>query len=160
TAFGPSPTAAIWHRSRAPGPHAAICRSRGGLTRIAPAGHAHWSTRSRQVRPWAGVSGTGNAYGRGPQTPEASWREEMSELVPVPSDAAARALIDAETYKQMYQRSIDDPDGFWGEHGQRIDWIKPFTRVKNTRFDYPNVSIKWFEDGELNVCANCVDRHL
>jgi acetyl-CoA synthetase len=60
----------------------------------------------------------------------------------------------------MYKRSIDDPDGFWGEHGKRIDWIKPYTKVKNTSFDYNNVSINWFEDGVLNVCANCVDRHL
>ena len=84
----------------------------------------------------------------------------MSDLVPVPGDAAARALVDADTYKSMYRRSVEDPDGFWGEHGKRIDWIKPYTRVKNTNFAYPDVSIKWFEDGELNVCANCVDRHL
>ena len=51
-------------------------------------------------------------------------------------------------------------DGFWGEIGRRIDWIKPYTRVKNTSFDPGNVSIKWFEDGTLNVCANCIDRHL
>jgi acetyl-CoA synthetase len=49
---------------------------------------------------------------------------------------------------------------FWGEHGKRIDWIKPFTKVKNTSYDYHNVSIKWFEDGTLNVSANCIDRHL
>ncbi len=84
----------------------------------------------------------------------------MSDLVPVPSEAAARALVDADTYKAMYKASVEDPDGFWGEHGKRIDWITPYTRVKNTNFDYPNVSIKWFEDGELNVCANCIDRHL
>ena len=59
----------------------------------------------------------------------------------------------------MYQRSVDDPNGFWAEHGKRIDWIKPFTKVKNTSFDAP-VSIKWFEDGTLNVSANCLDRHL
>jgi acetyl-CoA synthetase len=84
----------------------------------------------------------------------------MSDLVPVPSDAAARAHIDAERYRAMYDASVADPDKFWGEHGLRLDWTKPYTRVKNTSFDYGNVSIKWFEDGELNVCANCVDRHL
>ncbi|MDX9688860.1 MAG: acetate--CoA ligase [Proteobacteria bacterium] len=59
----------------------------------------------------------------------------------------------------MYERSIKDPDGFWGEMGKRLDWIKPYTKVKNTNFK-GDVSIKWYEDGELNVCVNCVDRHL
>jgi len=71
----------------------------------------------------------------------------------------SRALIDAETYRDWYQASITDPERFWGEHGKRIDWFKPYTRVKNTSFD-GDVSIKWFEDGETNVCYNCVDRHL
>ncbi|WP_297779366.1 acetate--CoA ligase [uncultured Roseovarius sp.] len=68
--------------------------------------------------------------------------------------------IDSETYERMYAASITDPEAFWGEHGKRLDWIKPYTRVKNTSFDYDNVSIKWFEDGTLNVAANCIDRHL
>ncbi|MGI3211196.1 acetate--CoA ligase [Roseovarius tibetensis] len=68
--------------------------------------------------------------------------------------------IDAETYARMYEESITDPEGFWGEHGKRLDWIKPYTKVKNTSFDFDNVSIKWFEDGTLNVAANCIDRHL
>ncbi|AXS38772.1 acetate--CoA ligase [Breoghania sp. L-A4] len=85
----------------------------------------------------------------------------MSDNVfPVPADIAAGALIDNDKYLEMYQRSVDDPAGFWGEHGKRIDWIKPYTKVKNTSYDYHNVSIKWFEDGTLNVSANCVDRHL
>ena len=63
-------------------------------------------------------------------------------------------------YEEMYARSISDPDGFWAEQAKRLDWIKPFTKVKNTTYEYPNVSIKWFEDGALNVCANCIDRHL
>ena len=70
------------------------------------------------------------------------------------------ALIDNETYLAWYQRSVEDPDGFWAEHGKRIDWIKPFSKVKNTSFAYPDVSIKWFEDGTLNVSSNCLDRHL
>ncbi len=60
----------------------------------------------------------------------------------------------------MYKRSIDDPEGFWAEHGKRVDWIKPFTKVKNVSYDKDNLSIKWFEDGTLNVSANCIDRHL
>ncbi|WP_104017692.1 acetate--CoA ligase [Roseovarius nitratireducens] len=68
--------------------------------------------------------------------------------------------IDAENYARMYAESIRDPEGFWGEHGKRLDWIKPYTKVKNTSFAYDDVSIKWFEDGTLNVAANCIDRHL
>ena len=72
----------------------------------------------------------------------------------------ARAHVDAEGYERMYAASVADPDAFWGEQGKRLDWIKPYTRVKNTSFGYPDVSIKWFEDGKLNVSANCIDRHL
>ena len=60
----------------------------------------------------------------------------------------------------MYEASIEDPETFWGKQGKRIDWIKPYTSVKNTSFAYPDVSIKWFEDGTLNASANCIDRHL
>jgi acetyl-CoA synthetase len=70
------------------------------------------------------------------------------------------AHVDADKYAEMYRASIEDPEGFWGEHGRRLDWIKPYTSVKNASFAYENVSIKWFEDGELNVAANCIDRHL
>ncbi|NIY74016.1 acetate--CoA ligase, partial [Marivivens donghaensis] len=70
------------------------------------------------------------------------------------------AHIDADTYASMYEASVSDPEGFWGEHGKRLDWITPYTKVKNTSFAYGNVSIKWFEDGVLNVAANCIDRHL
>lgn len=83
-----------------------------------------------------------------------------SKLYPVEPAFARRALIDRETYDQMYRQSIEDPDSFWGEHGKRLDWIKPYTQVKNTSFDRNNLSIKWFEDGVLNVAANCLDRHL
>ena len=85
----------------------------------------------------------------------------MSEDVyPVSADWAKRAYVDNEAYLDMYRRSVDDPAAFWREHGRRIDWIKPFSKVKNTSYDPHNVSIKWFEDGTLNVSANCVDRHL
>ncbi|MBK1624581.1 acetate--CoA ligase [Afifella marina] len=73
---------------------------------------------------------------------------------------AERAFIDWDKYQEMYARSVEDPNGFWGEQAQRIDWIKPFTKVKNTSYDYHNVSIKWFEDGTLNASVNCIDRHL
>ena len=80
-------------------------------------------------------------------------------VIPVPADVAASALVDEAAYRAMYERSIRDPDGFWGEHGKRIDWIRPYTKVKNTSFDPHRVAIRWYEDGTLNVAANCVDRH-
>ena len=85
----------------------------------------------------------------------------MSEKIFPPSDAfAANAHVNATKYSEMYAASISDPDAFWQEHGQRVDWIKPFSIVKNVSYTYPDVSIKWFEDGVLNVSANCIDRHL
>jgi len=85
----------------------------------------------------------------------------MSEKVyAVPAEWAARAWVDEQKYQAMYKRSVEDPEGFWGEAGRRIDWIKPYTKVKNTSYAPGAVSIKWYEDGVLNVCANCVDRHL
>lgn len=85
----------------------------------------------------------------------------MSEKVhPVPAEWKTRAWVDSDKYLEMYDRSIKDPDGFWGEMAQSFEWIKPFTKVKNTSFDPANVSIKWFEDGVLNVSVNCIDRHL
>jgi acetyl-CoA synthetase len=83
----------------------------------------------------------------------------MSELIKVPADLAAAAWIDAAKYKAMYERSLADPDAFWGEQGKYLDWLKPYTKVKNASFD-GDVHIRWFEDGELNACTNCVDRHL
>jgi len=77
-----------------------------------------------------------------------------------PADIVSNALVDQAKYQEMYRRSIDDPEGFWNEHGKRIDWIKPYTKVKNVSYDAKNLSIKWFEDGALNVSANCIDRHL
>jgi acetyl-CoA synthetase len=68
--------------------------------------------------------------------------------------------VDEAKYEEMYTRSIDDPEGFWGEEALRISWAKPFTKIKSTSFDLGNVSIKWFEDGTLNASVNCIDRHL
>src|SRR5271157_4724401 len=79
---------------------------------------------------------------------------------PVPDNWNSSALINSEKYRAMYDQSVRDPDGFWREQASRLDWIKPFTKVKNTSYDPHNLSIKWYEDGTLNVCANCVDRHL
>ncbi|GLQ35572.1 acetyl-coenzyme A synthetase [Amylibacter marinus] len=83
-----------------------------------------------------------------------------NETYPPSADVAAASHADQAKYEEMYAASVSDPDAFWAEHGKRIDWIKPFSTVKNTSFAFPDVSIKWFEDGQLNVCANCVDRHL
>ena len=85
----------------------------------------------------------------------------MSEtLIPVPTEWKERAYIDRAKYEAMYERSIKDPDGFWAEQAKRIDWIRPFTKVKDVSWDPDNLHIKWFEDGTLNVSANCIDRHL
>ncbi len=82
------------------------------------------------------------------------------DLYPPRAEFAANALIDKAAYKRMYAASIADPDGFWAEHGQRIDWITPFTTVRQASFAPGAVSIRWFGDGTLNVAANCIDRHL
>ena len=78
----------------------------------------------------------------------------------VPANVAANALVDNAQYEKMYAESVSDPDAFWGEHGRRLDWIKPYSKVKNTHYGKDDVSIKWYEDGTLNACVNCVDRHL
>ncbi len=83
-----------------------------------------------------------------------------NKVYPVAAHVAAHAHIDDAKYREMYARSVADPNGFWGEAAKRLDWIKPFTKVKNTSFEPGNVSIKWFEDGTLNISANCIDRHL
>ena len=79
---------------------------------------------------------------------------------PVPEEVAKTALIDKAKYQAMYKQSVEDNEGFWNEHGKRVDWIKPYTQVKDVNFQVPNVDIKWFHDGTLNVAANCIDRHL
>lgn len=84
----------------------------------------------------------------------------MSEtLIPIDTAFAKSALITTDKYKQLYQRSVSDPEGFWAEQAKRLLWRKPWTKVKNTRYA-PDVSIKWFEGGELNITENCIDRHL
>lgn len=78
----------------------------------------------------------------------------------IPSAIAEHALISPTQYQQYYQQSVQDPEAFWGEQGKILDWIKPYSRVKNTSFDPGHISIRWFEDGTLNLAANCLDRHL
>ncbi|MDW5315753.1 acetate--CoA ligase [Rhizobium sp. PL01] len=82
-----------------------------------------------------------------------------AKTYPILESARNRALIDDATYQAWYKQSVADPEAFWGEHGKRIDWFKPYTKVKNTSFE-GDVSIKWFEDGVTNVSYNCIDRHL
>ena len=82
------------------------------------------------------------------------------ERHPIPAKMTENALINNDQYQVMYTKSITDADSFWREQGKRLEWITPYSTVKNTTYEYPNVSIKWYEDGVLNVCANCIDRHL
>ncbi|WP_313683168.1 acetate--CoA ligase [Pantoea sp.] len=79
---------------------------------------------------------------------------------PVPAAIAENALINAGQYAEMYQQSVDDPETFWGEQGKILDWMTPYSKVKNTSFAPGNISIRWYEDGTLNLAANCLDRHL
>jgi len=81
-------------------------------------------------------------------------------IVPVKDYISSKAWVRRDQYEKMYKESINDPDKFWGEQAKlNLDWIKPFTKVKNTSYE-DDINIKWFEDGQLNVAANCIDRHL
>ena len=85
----------------------------------------------------------------------------MTDLTYPPSEEFVKsAHVDAKGFAEMYAASVSDPEAFWGEHGKRVDWMKPFSKVKNVTYTHPDVSIKWYENGTLNVAANCVDRHL
>ena len=85
----------------------------------------------------------------------------MTDTYPPSAETISRAHVTAETYEKMYAESVSDPEGFWKREAmERIDWMTPFTKVKDVSFDFGNVHIKWFEDGTLNVAANCIDRHL
>ena len=86
--------------------------------------------------------------------------ETQSKTYPPSAEMAENANVDATKYDAMYAASITDPDAFWGEHGKRIDWIRPYTQVKDVNYALGNVSINWYGDGTLNVAANCIDRHL
>ena len=84
----------------------------------------------------------------------------VNEIYPIPDSVKKRALIDEAQYEAMYARSVEDNEGFWAEQAERVDWIRPFTKVKDVSFAKDDLHIRWFYDGSLNVCYNCVDRHL
>ena len=84
----------------------------------------------------------------------------MKEVYPVPEEFKKTARTNEAEYFERYQQSIEHPEDFWAEQAHKLEWITPFTQVKNTNFDKENFKIEWFADGELNVCANCLDRHL
>ena len=82
------------------------------------------------------------------------------QLIPVSADWVKRAYVDDAKYQDLYKASIADPAAFWREQGKRLDWLKSYTKVKNVSFDAENLYVRWYEDGVLNVSANCIDRHL
>ncbi|MEC8054055.1 MAG: acetate--CoA ligase [Pseudomonadota bacterium] len=82
------------------------------------------------------------------------------QLFPVPTETARAALVDDAQYQAMYAASLADPEAFWAEHGKRIDWIKPYSQIKDVSYAADDLHIKWYYDGTLNVAANCLDRHL
>jgi len=84
----------------------------------------------------------------------------MSEIYPVPPEFAGHAHVDAAAYERLYQRSIDDTEGFWRDQAGFLEWIRPFTQVRDASFEPADVHIRWFADGTLNASVNCIDRHL
>ena len=83
-----------------------------------------------------------------------------NKIFKVSSDWSSNSLVNKEKYDQWYKDSISNNESFWDEHGKRIDWIKPYTKIKNVNYHEENFSIKWYEDGSLNASSNCIDRHL
>jgi acetyl-CoA synthetase len=84
----------------------------------------------------------------------------MTKLYEVPAEFAAKSRYRREDYQRLYEESVRDPEGFWGRMGKRVDWMRPYTRVKDVSYDASSFHIRWYEDGQLNVAANCLDRHL
>ncbi|HPE47730.1 MAG TPA: acetate--CoA ligase [Hyphomonas sp.] len=85
---------------------------------------------------------------------------EHDKVYPVPADFAAQANLTPEKYREMYEASIADPDAFWGEHGKRLNWMKPYSIVKDVSWETGDLHVRWYTDGVLNVTENCIDRHL
>jgi acetyl-CoA synthetase len=81
-------------------------------------------------------------------------------ILPVPAEWAKKALVNDVSYRSMHAAALEDPEAFWGHHGQRLDWIKPYSKVKDVSYNKEDFHIRWYEDGVLNVSANCIDRHL
>lgn len=86
--------------------------------------------------------------------------ETFGEVIPQQEEWKKTAYLNIEEYEKMYKESLENNDEFWGKMGQRIHWFKPYTKVGNWKYSKEDTQIKWYEDGELNVCYNCVDRHL
>ena len=84
----------------------------------------------------------------------------MTKTYPVIPAARERTHVDQQRYQEMYNQSVEDNTGFWSEQARRINWIKPFSKVKDVSWDRKDVYIRWYEDGTLNACYNCIDRHL
>jgi len=82
------------------------------------------------------------------------------QVLPVPAEWAKRAFVDNGKYQDLYKASVADPIAFWREQGKRVDWTKPYTKIKDVSYDAKDLHIRWYEDGSLNVAANCIDRHL
>ena len=79
---------------------------------------------------------------------------DQAKTYPVPAEFMAKANLTPEKYKEMYAASIADPEAFWGEHGKRLDWMKPYTTVKDVSWETGDLHVRWYSDGELNVTAN------
>ena len=84
----------------------------------------------------------------------------MSDIYPVPQSFRERAHLDKEGYEKAYKASVEDSEKFWEETARRLDWIEFPTKIKDISFDKADLHIRWYEDGVLNACYNCVDRHL
>ena len=84
----------------------------------------------------------------------------MSKTYPIIPAASERTHVSKQRYEEMYSQSVEDNTEFWSEQARRINWIKPFSKVKDISWDRKDVHIRWFEDGTLNACYNCIDRHL
>src|SRR6056297_1779984 len=110
----------------------------------------------------AGLVDTGTTLNRRSRSRSRTMSDALphQDLFPVPDALAARAHVDASTYDELAERARTDPEAFWDEVGKRIDWIRPYSRIKDVSFDLDDLHIRWYDDGTLNVCANCVDRHL
>ena len=81
-------------------------------------------------------------------------------IFPVPEEISERSFIDNAKYLELYQQSVNNPENFWAAQGKRIDWIKPYNKIKDVSYEKNDVHIKWYYDGTLNACENCIDRHL
>jgi acetyl-CoA synthetase len=124
-----------------------------------PRHHPHDDRATLEFRTSPGVDARRDTSRR-PSRHPASRSPAMSKVYPVDSSFAAASRLRHDDYERLYAESVSDPEGFWARVGQRLDWIKPPTRIKNVSFDRNDLHIRWYEDGELNVSANCLDRQL